>query len=245
MDADIHSAVAGNCPRCGMKLLRLPVGTVEYPVDLRARPARDHSMSLEFTIRDPQTNKPVTRFQPVHEKLFHLFVVSQDLEFFAHEHPRLDPDGRFRLTLKSTAPGLSRMLADFYPDGGVPQMSVKSIIVPGTALSRDDAPKPADNLRVELVTVPANPTPGVKTMLFFRVSPADGLEPYLGAWGHLFSASDDLIDLIHVHPFMANGPEIQFNVIFPRPRTYRVWAQFQRNGVVNTVRFDVPVRPLQ
>jgi hypothetical protein len=82
-------------------------------------------------------------------------------------------------------------------------------------------------------------------MLFFRVSPTVGLELYLGAWGHLFSASDDLIDLIHTHPFAANGPEIQFNMIFPRPRTYRVWAQFQRNGIVNTVRFDVPVRPLQ
>ena len=41
-------------------------------------------------------------------------------------------------------------------------------------------------------------------MLFFRVKPADGLEPYLGAWGHMLAASDDLIDLIHTHPFLAD-----------------------------------------
>jgi hypothetical protein len=57
-------------------------------------------------------------------------------------------------------------------------------------------------------------------------------------------ASDDLIDMMHTHPFLADGgPELYFNVIFPRPRVYRVWVQFKRNGVVNTAHFDVPVVP--
>jgi len=30
-------------------------------------------------------------------------------------------------------------------------------------------------------------------------------------------------------------------MVFPRPQVYRVWVQFQRLGVVNTVQFDVPV----
>jgi len=34
---------------------------------------------------------------------------------------------------------------------------------------------------------------------------------------------------------------MQFSLIFPRARTYRVWVQFQRQGVVNTAHFDVPV----
>jgi hypothetical protein len=61
----------------------------------------------------------------------------------------------------------------------------------------------------------------------------------------MLAASDDRIDLIHEHPFDGSGgPEVQFDVIFPRARTYRIWVQFQRNGVVNTTRFDVPVRAL-
>jgi hypothetical protein len=85
----------------------------------------------------------------------------------------------------------------------------------------------------------------MKTLMFFRVSPADGFEPYLGAWGHMLAVSSDLIDLIHTHPFLANGPLVQFNVEFPRAGTYRVWVQFQRKGVVNTARFDVPVARLE
>ena len=41
-----------------------------------------------------------------------------------------------------------------------------------------------------------------------------------------------------------SGPEaakMQFNLVFPRPRMHRVWVQFQRDGIVNTVHFDVPV----
>ncbi len=73
--------------------------------------------------------------------------------------------------------GLYRMLADFYPDGGTPQLAVKTLIVPGKSqnparLVRDYSAKEAANLRVELVTDPPQPIAGTKTMLFFRVTPA-------------------------------------------------------------------------
>jgi hypothetical protein len=47
---------------------------------------------------------------------------------------------------------------------------------------------------------------------------------------------------MHTHPTIADGShEMQFNLVFPRPRVYRIWVQFQRKGVVNTAQFDVPV----
>lgn len=58
----------------------------------------------------------------------------------------------------------------------------------------------------------------------------------------MLAASDDLIDMIHTHPFLADGSaQIQFDLNFPRARNYRVWVQLQRKGVVNTVHFDLPV----
>jgi hypothetical protein len=78
------------------------------------------------------------------------------------------------------------------------------------------------------------------------LKPAEGLEPYLGVWGHLLAASEDLIDLMHEHPTIADGgPQVQFNLIFPRPAFYRIWVQFQRLGKVNTAMFTVPVLELQ
>jgi hypothetical protein len=99
---------------------------------------------------------------------------------------------------------------------------------------------------VELITDPPQPVAGMKTLVYFKLSPADGIEKYIGAWGHLLVVSDDLVDAIHTHPFLADGgAQEQFNVIFPRARTYRLWAQFQRKGVVNTAAFNVAVKELR
>jgi len=254
MDKDVRSAVPGKCPRCGMQLVAGVPDPVEYPLDLSLTPRAPKAgapVELNFNIRDPKTGAPVARFETVHEKLFHMFIVSQDLQFFVHDHPAQSAGGSFRYTGRLPKPGMYRLLADYYPAGGTPQLTAKTIFVAGgglhvAQLKADRSPKQTENLEVELVTNPPEPVSGLKTMLFFRVKPADGLEPYLGAWGHMLAASDDLIDLIHTHPFLADGgPQIQFNVIFPRARTYRIWVQFQRRGVVNTAVFTVPVSVLK
>jgi hypothetical protein len=228
---------------------------VEYPMELKMVPPVPRAgtpVDLFFKVRDPDTGAQVSKFEIVHEKLFHLFVVSQDLSYFIHDHPVLQPDSSFRYAAKLPQPGLYRLLGDFYPTNATPQLIAKTIIVPGggplatAKLDPDLASKHAANMEVELVMDPPQPIAGMKTLMFFRVKPAEGLEQYLGAWGHMLAASDDLIDMIHTHPFLADGgPQIQFNLIFPRARTYRVWVQFQRKGVVNTAAFTVPVSELK
>jgi len=227
---------------------------VEYPLDLTLAPRAPQPgqpVGLTFLIRDPKSRAPVTKFETVHERLFHLFVVSQDLDYFLHDHPVVEGAGTFHYDARLPKRGMYRVLADFYPSGGTPQLTERTIFVPGGSLqtpklSADLAPRHTENMDVELVMDPPEPLAGFKTILFFRVKPADGLEKYIGAWGHMLAASDDLIDMIHTHPFLADGgPQIQFNVIFPRARTYRLWVQFQRKGVVNTAVFTAPVGELK
>jgi Heavy metal binding domain len=255
MHPDVHSSQSGYCPRCGMALVANLPDRVEYPVTLRLRPSAPRAgknLQLAFTVLDPKSGKQVTDFQLMHEKLYHLFIVSQDLQFFLHDHPEKQPDGEFKFNAVLPKPGMYRILSDFYPTGGTPQLIVKTLllpgapITPGTELKSDLSPQNATNLRVSLTMRPARPIAGMKTLMLFQLEPAEGLEPYLGAWSHMLAASDDLIDMIHDHPFIADGgPQMQFNVIFPRARTYRVWVQFQRKGVVNTAVFDVPVSELK
>ena len=252
MDPDVRSNTPGVCPRCGMKLVLGIPDDARYPVALTVT-----DNELIFAITDPRTGKPVEHFQTVHEKLFHLFVVSQDLSWFEHDHPAAEPGGIFRIQHRFPKPGMYRVLADFFPEGGTPQLIAKTVIVPGggglappvlreDVLREDLAPKHGANVTVELVTDPPQPVAGMKTLVYFRLSPGDGVEKYIGAWGHLLVVSDDLVDAIHTHPFLADGgAQEQFNVIFPRARVYRLWAQFQRRGVVNTVAFNVPVRELR
>ena len=253
MDPDVRSNSPGKCARCGMELKAGLPDPVEYHMhlDVTPQPVKPgQPANLTFEIHDPWKDRPVTKFQTVHEKLFHMFVVSQDLEVFLHNHPTLGSDGKFHYEYTFPKSGMYRVLGDFYPDGATPQLIAKALFVPGPApkrasLTRDYLPKDAENMAVELVTDPPQPISGQKTQMLFRVKPGDGLEKYLGAWGHMLVASDDLIDLIHEHPFIADGgPQIQFNIIFPRAHAYRVWVQFQRKGVVNTAHFDIPVKEL-
>ncbi len=246
MDPDIHSKVPGKCSRCGMPLEARIIEPVEYPTTFTF-----HAPHLSIDVKNPKTGKPVMDFEVVHEKLMHLFVVSSDLSYFAHIHPE---NGKIDLDLPK--PGTYKLAADFYPRGGTPQFIEHYLTTPGfdtrrcvrslALLTPDLAPKAGENLKVSLTMEPPEPIPGKKTLLFFKLEPGDGLEQYLGAWAHALVASDDLIDMQHTHPtYASGGAEVQFDFYFPRPTTYRIWVQFQRLGVVNTVVFTIPVKELK
>lgn len=261
MDPDIRSSVPGKCSRCGMTLVKGVVERVEYPVKLETgtkilKPGV--VTHLNFEVQDPKNYTTVKDFEIVHEKLFHIFIISQDLSFFMHEHPVLTKDAHFIYDVKFPKPGLYRVLTDFYPKSGTPQLVEKTLLVGGEGfqisvanIKPDMSDQHGVNLDAELVAAPAKPVAGQKTILFLRMRPNDGIEPYLGAMAHMMAGSFDLIDMIHTHPVaqsdvQADGgkgdyKELQFNVYFPRPGVYRVWLQFQRKGEVNTVAFNVPV----
>lgn len=253
MDPDVRSHVPGTCRRCGMALAAGIPDPVEFHLDLRVLPqppTPGRATALQFLIHDPWKDRAVPRFNAVHERLFHAFIVSEDLEFFEHGHPVLVGEGLFQYPVVFPKPGMFRILGDFYPEGATPQLITQTVIVPGTPslpprLRRDYSAKNGDNLGASLEVIPEQPVAGMRTQLRFTLDPANGLERYLGAWAHMLAASDDLIDMLHLHPFFGDGgPVVEFNVIFPRPRPYRVWVQFQRDGVVNTMHFDVPVHSL-
>lgn len=252
MDPDYRSDKPGVCPRCGMKLILGIPDRTEYPLEISQSPELlkpGENAVLTLRAIDPKTNTTVKHFETVHEKLIHLFVVSENLEYFAHIHPVLQPDGSFRQEACLPFGGMYRLLADFYPAGSVPQLAVGTVFVAGTNppshLAPALAPSKATNLTASLRTDPEQPLAGLETKLMFSLDPATGLQPYLGAWAHMLAASEDLIDLIHVHPFLADGgPSMQFNIIFPRPGLYRVWTQFQRENTVNTTVFTIPVKAL-
>jgi hypothetical protein len=78
-------------------------------------------------------------------------------------------------------------------------------------------------------------------------APVDDLQPYLGAWGHLFVLHEGRDEALHAHPDTAattpGGPAVAFDVMFPRPGTYHLWMQVQRRGAIVTLPFVVRVSP--
>jgi hypothetical protein len=233
----------------------------EFRVVLTTKPRvlkAGENTELHFRIEDPLDGKQVRQYTIMHEKLFHLFVVSQDTKFFRHVHPVIQPDGSFILNETFPKPGMYRILSDFYPTSATPQLIASTVMVPGAGfkiepakLQPDMTPQDDKNIHVELTTDPPEPLAGFKTLMFFKLTPDKDIQQYIGAWGHMLAASSDEIDLIHAHPFLVTDPDdgaykqIQFNMIFPRAGIYRVWVNFQRAGVVNTVAFNIPVKNLE
>ena len=120
----------------------------------------------------------------------------------------------------------------------------------GVELAPDLTDKFAQGVRVRIEPEAGALVAGKPTLIDFTFAdaarqPIADLEPYLGAWGHLFIVSADLTEAVHSHPITPltdpGGPRIVFRQRFPRPGSYRLWAQFQRGGKLATVPFTVTV----
>src|SRR6266705_5082557 len=101
MHPDVTADEAGRCRKCGMALVPGdPFDTREYGLELSTASAAIKPgvpTTMVFTIRHPGTGALITKFEVVHEKRYHLFVVSRDMDLFQHVHPEQQPDGRWKI----------------------------------------------------------------------------------------------------------------------------------------------------
>ncbi len=258
MHPDVRSSAPGKCPICGMALVPIPPPRLgEYRMDVAATPARGGGISrLRITLREPDTDRRVASFATIHERLLHVFIIDRSLQFFRHVHPDPLGDGAFELR-EQIPPGEYVVIADFLPQGGVSQMVQRAIVTPGYTgplfpappdLSGDTAAERTVNgMRVQLDA--RNLKAGREAVLRFTLSdaatgtPVTDLEPFLGAPGHMLIVNADLTEADHVHPEepTARGTSITFQPLLPAGGFYRLWLQFQRKGVVNTVPFVISV----
>ena len=272
MHADVITDDPGRCPKCAMTLVktRRPE-TADFDVSLGTRPFRikaGETFKLVFNIHHPKSGMTVKDFHIVHEMPFHLFIVSQDLNFFTHLHPRQQGDGSFVIETSVPKPGAYLVYSDIFPVGGVPQVAYGNLITAryhGDLFSGRAAIKPDEVLTRELESTrfaltlePGEPVAGKKLTLRYQITDLKtgesvrDLEPYLGAWGHTLILSEDARDYVHSHPtqLIADGVDrtrgsskVSFEAFLPRAGRYRIWSQFQRHGKVITVPFTVEVKP--
>ena len=252
MHPDERAAARGRCSICGMALVRMPPASfVTYPVDLRVTPTLTGAR-LRLSVLHPATRLAVRKFTVVHERPLHLFLVGDGLEYFAHEHPVLQPDGVFMLDVALPKPGPYMAIAEFLPDGATPQM-FQQVFTTGEAFARpatpavDIEPKTVAGVRVSVDAskLQAGDTQPLTFRLEDAVSGAaiTDVQPYLGASAHLLIVPVDLTEAIHGHPVEdVRGPSIAFTPLVPRAGRYKAWIQFQRGGEVSTAAFVIEVR---
>ena len=267
MHPDVVAKDPGKCPRCGMALIAAdPYDAREFIVELTTAPAAPRanvSTRLRFTVREPSTRAVVRDFVEVHEKRYHLFVISRDLEYYDHVHPEQQPDGTYAIDVTLPKPGFYTLYSDFLPLGGTPQVIPVSIatadfngtlaatrahLTPDSVLTRR-----VGGLRVTLTLPSEGLVAGREEKLRYYVedaatgAPIGDIEPYLAAFGHTLVLSEDALHYVHAHPVellpenraAVGGPDLTFKAMLPKPGRYRVWTQLKRKGVVSTVSFTV------
>ena len=271
MHPDVVSRVPGTCPRCGMRLAPAdPYDAREFLVHLATAPHAPRAgerTRLRLTVREPRTRAIVRDFVEVHEKIFHLFVISQDLEHYDHVHPVQQTDGTFVVDITLPAAGYYRVYADFLPLGGTPQVVPGALVTAGYAsglaaslphlVAETDPLRTAGDMRVSLTLPSGGLVAGREEKLQYRIidsasgEPVTDLEPYLAAFGHTLVLSEDSLHYVHAHPIellpeapgpVYGGPDLTFKALLPRAGRYRIWTQLKRHGNVSTVAFTVDVK---
>src|SRR5438874_1044290 len=108
MHPSVRSARPDRCSICGMLLTTKSTRLGDYALEIEPSPRAPQAgkpVRVTLTVRDIETGRSVRDFEITHERLFHLFVVSHDLELFAHVHPQLGRDGRLRASIDLPRPG--------------------------------------------------------------------------------------------------------------------------------------------
>jgi hypothetical protein len=241
-----------------MTLVEIPPPAFgDYRMHVDTTPLGDHRDRLTLRLTDPAAPDRAPTFLSVHDRPLHLFIVSRDLQSFQHVHPEESADGAFTVDVTWSAAGIYGVFADFYPAKSTPQLLQTTIVTSdyrGPAFPVVPAPRvDAGDSRTDAGVTVSLSSPRLvaarELTLTFTVTdaasgaPVTNLEPYLGAPGHLFVVSADLADAAHSHPLdtRVKGPDVKFDVTFPRPGIHKLWVQFQRRGVVITVPFVVNV----
>ena len=58
----------------------------------------------------------IKKFEIVHERQYHLFVIRQDMEHFEHIHPVEAADGTWTIEVTLPKAGYYKVLSDFMPE---------------------------------------------------------------------------------------------------------------------------------
>ena len=173
--------------------------------------------TVTYTLRS-EAGEPVTadRLQLAHERLMHMFIVSEDLNSFSHIHPNDEGDGRYSVSSSVSSPGRYVMFNTFVDAGGKLQVERDPFTTAGAGMGGAPATltpdlgvaKMADGLEI---TMDSDRKALRRVPISFSISVREGgqpvtdMQPYLGAVFHAVIISADTRQFAHTHGDVAGG----------------------------------------
>jgi hypothetical protein len=183
-------------------------------------------------------DRPFTRLDSADdEPPLHLILVRRDLAGYVHVHPRRQGDG-FATGVTLPTPGFWRVYADFEVDGKKIVLG-RDVFVPGEFMPQPVA-APRRTATVDGYEIRLRRGADLTFEISRGGRPVSGLQPYLGAAGHLVAIRADDLAYLHVHPRERSQPgAITFEAELSEPGRYALFLQFRHGGNVHTVPFTL------
>jgi len=210
---------------------------------------------LHFKITD-SAGGVVTAFQPDQTKLMHLYLIHPDLSGFEHVHPTMSADGTWTANFAGLTPGSYRVYVAFNaknPSGAtVAEVLSKTVSVSGTRAPAS-LPAVASTTVVDgfTLTVGGAMMAAMSHPLTVTISkdgrPVTDLQPYLETYAHLTAIHAGDLAFAHLHPEGAaavtdtGGPTLTFQTVMPERGDWRVFIQFQTDGILHTAAITLHV----
>jgi len=248
----MHPEVTGKegdtCPKCGMKLEK--INQADITMELKVSPEESEAGKPVQLTLTPRSEKGIVPLDETHEQKLHLVTVSEDLSWFGHIHPQLQPDGRYTVAQTFPAGGNYLLFADYKPQGGSPQTDKLNIRVngnrPGSSKLETKRVDETGGYTVTVEHADSLATGPVRIPVVIRkdgkVLERSDLQDYLGAVAHIILISVDEKEFLHVHPESTGEYAIYAHAELPRRGMYRMWVQFRTNGVIHTADFTLEVQ---
>jgi len=261
----------GKCPVCGMELEHSdkPLDESDFHINFKTNPKElvaGGAGTLYYTPKKDGYDDELVPLELHHEKKIHLMILSKDLSYFEHIHPKYDGEGyQIKVIGKNesftkergldetqfTHGGEYIMYVDYVPAGATGQLDKIPLIVGGTPIEKIELGNQnlnwaGEGYKVELSSdknLTVNTPVQLKIHITNEGNPVNDLGTYLGALAHMVVLSEDTEGYLHVHPLDSetNGPDILLNTKFPKAGKYKVYMQFNHNGKVRTTNFVVEV----
>ncbi len=211
--------------------------------------AEDYTDGEQIVFRVTENDTVFENYGINHTKQMHVIVVRDDLRDFHHLHPFRDSESTWSVPFTPSKGGNYWIYADFVEEDGTPHVlriehtysgEVNNIGV----IKSPDLRKSTGAYDVHFQTIRA----GAGTELRYTITDQQGnfaqLENYLGAKGHVVLLSETG-EYIHVHPhteyigYKEEDPPVFFTEHLNVSTFYRAFSQFQIDGVVHTIEFDI------
>jgi hypothetical protein len=189
-----------------------------------------------------------------HEKLMHLMLVRDDMQYYQHLHPEFVQD---KWTIKTQIPeqGNYEMYVDVSPKeekatvlrvpliiGGATKEKKFPIVTKDLTAITDGITASLDKLELEKKTAEVK----LKFRLTKNGQAITQIQPYLGAFGHVVALKHDQPDhFVHAHPLNETAPQngiVDFEIELQEKGMYTIYAQFNINGQIKTFPITLEVK---